>query len=585
MAARRAAATSLLALGVGGLVAACDRSPGGKPAAKDDNPVLAEVGPYTITRKELERRLAQLEPELQRSFNTPDKQAEFLSTLVEEKLILLAAESKGFEKHPEVKERLQDARTQVLVRQYIADVLNPAATPDSLDFERYYRENSAEFQMAERVAARQIVTKTAAEAQAVRRRLIAGEPFEGLVKQSVDEQTRNLGGALGWIQRGAPVRGLGQNPAFIDSVLAVPEGGVSRPLRTDLGYHVVKVETREPERVRTLESVPKPSLERKIYSQKFEAAFRRTIDSLETKYTVRVDEKALLGEEGYAEHEARRLFEQAQGTSDAVARIKLYEQIVETYGESKFAAQAQFMIGFVYAEELKDEPKARAALEQVIARYPQSELVDSARWMLENMARGTPALDSGGPPSRHRVRAPREESRPEERAAVIEVRVSGLAIDEKTKSPVVILQEVDGKRILPIWIGQNEANAIALEMAGQKFQRPLTHDLLVSVIRGLRADVVKAIISELKDNTFYATVLLKRDGQDMLAVDARPSDSIALALRARSPIYVSEKLFDGGPGEKVESESLRHLSEEEQAEELRRYLEGLNPEDFGRFQL
>jgi bifunctional DNase/RNase len=167
---------------------------------------------------------------------------------------------------------------------------------------------------------------------------------------------------------------------------------------------------------------------------------------------------------------------------------------------------------------------------------------------------------------------------------VIEVRVSGLAIDDKTKSPVVILQEVDGKRILPIWIGQNEANAIALEMAGQKFQRPLTHDLLVSVIRGLRADVVKAIISELKDNTFYATVLLKRDG-DMLAVDARPSDSIALALRARSPIYVSEKLFDGGPGEKVESESLRHLSEEEQAEELRRYLESLNPEDFGRFQL
>jgi hypothetical protein len=252
--------------------------------------------------------------------------------------------------------------------------------------------------MAERAAARQIVTKTAGEAQAIRRRLLAGEPFEGLVEQSIDNQTRNLGGALGWVQREAPVRGLGQNPAFIESVLAVPEGGVSRPLRTNLGYHVVKVETHEDERVRSLESVPKPSLERKIYSQKFEAAFRRTIDSLETKYTVRVDEKALLGEEGYVEQEARRLFEQAQGTSDAVARIKLYEQIVEKHGESKFAAQAQFMIGFVYAEELKDESKARAALEQVIARYPQSELVDSARWMLENMARGTPALDSGGPP-------------------------------------------------------------------------------------------------------------------------------------------------------------------------------------------
>jgi bifunctional DNase/RNase len=167
---------------------------------------------------------------------------------------------------------------------------------------------------------------------------------------------------------------------------------------------------------------------------------------------------------------------------------------------------------------------------------------------------------------------------------VIEVQVSGLAIDEKTKSPVVILQEVDGKRILPIWIGQNEANAIALEMAGQKFQRPLTHDLLITVIKSLRGGVVKVLISELKDNTFYATILLQYDSQ-MLAVDARPSDSIALALRARCPIFVSEKLFDGGPGEKVEPERVRQLTEEERAEELRRYLENLNPEDFGKFQL
>jgi bifunctional DNase/RNase len=168
--------------------------------------------------------------------------------------------------------------------------------------------------------------------------------------------------------------------------------------------------------------------------------------------------------------------------------------------------------------------------------------------------------------------------------AVIEVQVSGLAIDEKTKSPVVILQEVEGKRILPIWIGQNEANAIALEMAGQKFQRPLTHDLLITVIKGLRASVVKVLISELKENTFYATILLQYDSE-MLAVDARPSDSIAVALRARSPIFVSEKLFDGGAGEKVDEQNLRQPSEKERADELRRYLENLDPEDFGKFQL
>lgn len=167
---------------------------------------------------------------------------------------------------------------------------------------------------------------------------------------------------------------------------------------------------------------------------------------------------------------------------------------------------------------------------------------------------------------------------------MIEVQVSGLAIDEKTKSPVVILQEVEGKRILPIWIGQNEANAIALEMAGQKFQRPLTHDLLITVIKGLRASVVKVLISELKENTFYATILLQYDSE-MLAVDARPSDSIAVALRARSPIFVSEKLFDGGAGERVDEQNLRQPSEKERADELRRYLENLDPEDFGKFQL
>ncbi len=167
---------------------------------------------------------------------------------------------------------------------------------------------------------------------------------------------------------------------------------------------------------------------------------------------------------------------------------------------------------------------------------------------------------------------------------MIEVQVSGLAIDDKTKSPVVILQEVDGKRILPIWIGQNEANAIALEMTGQKFQRPLTHDLLITIIKGLRASIVKVLISELKENTFFATIVIQMD-TEVLAVDARPSDSIALALRAKSPIFVSEKLFDGGSGEKVEREHVRPLSEEEQAEDLRRYLEKLNPEDFGKFQL
>jgi peptidyl-prolyl cis-trans isomerase C len=368
-------------------IAACGRK---QPTPKvADNPVLAEVGKYKITRRDFDRRLGQLDESLRKNFNTPEKQAQFLQTLVEEKLILLAAEKKGLEREPEVQELLEDRRSQVLVRQYLDEVLVPTAVPDSADVARYFQEHPDEFNVSERVAARQIVVKTQAEAQAIRKRLLAGEKFETLVPKSIDPQTRNLKGSLGYVTRDQPVRGLGQNPAFVESVLALPTGAVSIPLLTNLGYHVVKVEAHEPGRVRELAAV-RSSIERKLAPQKFEATFKHAVDSLRTVYTVKVDDKALFGAEGAAEHQARLRFEQAQEAADPVARLKLYEQIVAENGDTKYGAQAQFMIGFMYADELKDKVKARAAFEAMIQRYEKapyvdSTLVDSARWMLKNM--------------------------------------------------------------------------------------------------------------------------------------------------------------------------------------------------------
>ncbi|HWN82799.1 MAG TPA: peptidylprolyl isomerase, partial [Candidatus Udaeobacter sp.] len=291
-------------------------------------------------------------------------------------------------------------RAQILVRQYLDQVILPRSTPDSADVARYYADNPAEFKVAERASGRQIVTATLADAQAVRRRLVAGESFDALLPRSIDQQTKNLGGAIGYVQRGAPVRGLtGQNPAFVESVLALPAGGISRPLRTSLGYHVVKVESHDPERVRELQAV-RPSLERKLAPKRFESEFKRTIDSLHTVYKVTMNEGALLGAEGLAERQSRQLFEQAQAAADPIARLKLYQQIVAEHGESKYGAQAQFMIGFMYADELKDKAKARAAFEQMITRYKNapyvdSTLVDSARWMLKNMDLPATARDGG----------------------------------------------------------------------------------------------------------------------------------------------------------------------------------------------
>ena len=165
--------------------------------------------------------------------------------------------------------------------------------------------------------------------------------------------------------------------------------------------------------------------------------------------------------------------------------------------------------------------------------------------------------------------------------SMIPVRVGGLAIDERTKSPVVLLQEIEGSRVLPIWIGPMEASAIHMELLGKKYQRALTHDLMISILEGLNAKVSRVVITDLKESTFFANIYVDGGG-GAVAVDARPSDSIAIALRSRAPIFIVEKLFEKSKEENIALPKTERTPQEK-AEELRRYLEGLNPEDFGKF--
>jgi bifunctional DNase/RNase len=170
---------------------------------------------------------------------------------------------------------------------------------------------------------------------------------------------------------------------------------------------------------------------------------------------------------------------------------------------------------------------------------------------------------------------------------VVEVRVNGLILEHKTQQNIVILREVEGERILPIWIGPGEAQAVRRILSEETFPRPLTHDLCYIMLEGLKARITKVVIADLRENTFFASIFVERE-TTVLSVDARPSDSIALALRAKAPIFVNEKLLQPPPREEsaeAGEDVPREMTEEEKAEQLRRYLEGLNPEDFGKFQL
>ena len=159
----------------------------------------------------------------------------------------------------------------------------------------------------------------------------------------------------------------------------------------------------------------------------------------------------------------------------------------------------------------------------------------------------------------------------------IEMTIKGLMVDPITNMPIVILRDKDGQRVLPIWVGVFEANAIALQIENVTPQRPMTHDLLNNVIHDLRADIQKIVVSDLKDNTFYALIYLLIGGE-VTAIDARPSDAIALALRARAPIFVEDKVIDS-------AKTVDLAPEKQDSERLQKWLENLDADQMGKYKM
>ncbi|MCH6566777.1 MAG: bifunctional nuclease family protein [Nitrospinae bacterium] len=162
---------------------------------------------------------------------------------------------------------------------------------------------------------------------------------------------------------------------------------------------------------------------------------------------------------------------------------------------------------------------------------------------------------------------------------MLEMKVNGLAIDPSTNMPIVILKDLEEERALPIWVGIFEANAIALEMESVPTPRPMTHDLIKNILEETEATVLRIVVNDLKDNTFYAEIYLSLNGNEV-AIDARPSDAIALALRVDAPIFVAKKVLD-----EARSIDLTDPELADDKEKWKEWLEDLRPEDFGKYEM
>ena len=170
---------------------------------------------------------------------------------------------------------------------------------------------------------------------------------------------------------------------------------------------------------------------------------------------------------------------------------------------------------------------------------------------------------------------------------MLEMKVKGLTLDPLTNMPIVILKDTDEKKVLPIWVGIFEANAIALEMEQVSTPRPMTHDLLKNIIAGFQAQVARIVVNDLKDNTFYAVITINLNGSEVL-IDARPSDAIALALRVNAPIFVAEKVIEEAKSIEFTEQVVSGEREGEnmpESDDWKKWLENLKPEDFGKYEI
>jgi uncharacterized protein len=170
------------------------------------------------------------------------------------------------------------------------------------------------------------------------------------------------------------------------------------------------------------------------------------------------------------------------------------------------------------------------------------------------------------------------EKEPEKRPMTVEMKIKGLMIDPMTQMPIIILKDPSGDGVLPIWVGLFEANAIALQIEKIATPRPMTHDLLKNLLGHLDARIVKVVITDLKENTFFAVIHLSHGGK-MLTVDSRPSDAIALALRTDAPIFVEEDVITRAKSIDIARDAAG------ESDRLKQWLEKLDPEDLGKYEM
>jgi peptidyl-prolyl cis-trans isomerase C len=358
-------------------------APAGKAPAET---VLVRVAGEAITTATVRARLEELPEQVRGNFTSPEGRQRLLDRVVEERVWMLTADKKGVPARPEVKRQLEQQKRDLIIRTYVSEVMAGNSAPADSEAQAYYDAHLPDYKVPATVTISHIQLKTQADAKRVLGLARAkGADWNALVaKWSVDSLTRKTNGSLGVVTREGVFGGLGTEPALAESAMALgTAGAIGGPYKTAKGWHVIRVENYKSESTRTFEQV-KGQILRQLSAKRSQEYYQTQLRSAEQALGLKADSTAI--KDYVTVHKTPRdLFNEAQSAGAPAARIEQYQKLLEQYPDSDVSPQAQFMIGFIQSEELKDYDAAEKSFRTLLARYPKSELASSAQWMVDNM--------------------------------------------------------------------------------------------------------------------------------------------------------------------------------------------------------
>ncbi len=377
--------TALLAAA---LLASCSRD---KDDLQVNIGVAARVGDEKITKEYVDKAFDQLPEQKKSEFKGKRGKADFVDKIIEEELIYQAALDQELQLKPEVKERLRQAERNILVAEYFDREILDKIEVSEEDIKQYYDQHQEEFVTRAIINAQHIFTSDRKKAEEWKRRLDAGEDFSKIAKaESEDELTAPENGNLGYFNPGGYVKFIGKSERWSNAVNALAPRETSGIIQFEKGYSIVRVKSRRPESI-----LPLSEVRSRIIDRYKSMHAREVYDAEIVRLKQKVEPVNYLREELVATmRTAEQLWELIQMEEDPYERIQYYRDIVNHYPDHKYAPQALFMIGFVYAEELRDTKRAKQTFDELLMKYPDSEVVESAKWMIENVDKPHPSFES-----------------------------------------------------------------------------------------------------------------------------------------------------------------------------------------------